>query len=635
LGIPRRIHSLLAGATVGLATASLMLATEPALGIVFDEGYTLGREARLRAWFQAMRNPARFASQWRPPRLHEELVQMDGMQRPGPEQLRSRWALLFDRQPLWWFWPFAGEEPHGHPPFYALLGLVGDVLAPTSWRALPRARLGPILLFSFTAGAIFQFVAARWGNWPAALAAASWVFQPNLFGLGHYAHYDAPLSALWILAILAFDRAVAPGSEAQPLRVRRGWTAAFGLILGCAAATKFTGWFLPLPFLAWVGLYRSRQAFKTLLIGLIVAAAVVLLLIPPWWTDPIAGVVRFFRSNLGRGGSIPITVQFLHKVYNTPREALPWYNTLAWTVLVTPVGFLVLGLVGFATALRRWRVEPFGLLIAGHWAFLMILRALPHTPGHDGVRLFLPAFGVLALLGGLGARALLDRWGRWARAAIVAAIIEGIASVAVMMPVPLSYFSPLVGGLPGAAALGMEPTYYWDALTPDVRLWLARNTQPGRTFLFATNPSSWRYLRQTGELPSRLFPADPGDPQWFVLQNRPGAFAEVHRTLIASVPAAYTVSKLGVPLVWIFPYRELERLLLRRPRAQSHRSERAAPRWAKKVRPDDPREATGSQGSRPTAASGVARGGDRGFGYRRWAEAWGEVMYGPAGAAPA
>ena len=36
-----------------------------------------------------------------------------------------------------------------------------------------------------------------------------------------------------------------------------------------------------------------------------------------------------------------------------------------------------------------------------------------------------------------------------------------------MMPVPLSYFSPIVGGLPGATALGMEPTYYWDGLDSD------------------------------------------------------------------------------------------------------------------------------------------------------------------------
>ena len=38
--------------------------------------------------------------------------------------------LLFDRDVLAWFWPFAREEPHGHPPFYALLGLIGDFAGP-------------------------------------------------------------------------------------------------------------------------------------------------------------------------------------------------------------------------------------------------------------------------------------------------------------------------------------------------------------------------------------------------------------------------------------------------------------------------------------------------------------------------
>src|SRR5262249_39146084 len=152
------------------------------------------------------------------------------------------------------------------------------------------------------------------------------------------------------------------------------------------------------------------------------------------------------------------------------------------------------------------RSQPVGLLIAGHWVFLMILRALPHTPGHDGVRQFLPAFGVLALLGGLGAGTLLESWGRWARLAIAAALVEGILSVAVMMPVPLSYFSPIVGGLPGAAALGMEPTYYWDALSPEARQWLTANTPPGRTIVFAWYTHSWLYLRRTGELPRRIAP---------------------------------------------------------------------------------------------------------------------------------
>ena len=34
-------------------------------------------------------------------------------------------------------------------------------------------------------------------------------------------------------------------------RGARAWTIAFGVAWGCAAATKFTGWFLPFPLAAW------------------------------------------------------------------------------------------------------------------------------------------------------------------------------------------------------------------------------------------------------------------------------------------------------------------------------------------------------------------------------------------------
>jgi hypothetical protein len=129
-----------------------------------------------------------------------------------------------------------------------------------------------------------------------------------------------------------------------------------------------------------------------------------------------------------------------------------------------------------------------------------------------------------------------------------------------MMPVPLSYFSPLVGGLPGAARLGMEPTYYWDSLTGEATDWLRANTGPGQTIRFATFPTSWLYLRQTGELPARLEPIDPGRPTWFVLQNRPGAWSPRERQLVQSAVPALRIRKLGVPLVFIFPFAELERL---------------------------------------------------------------------------
>lgn len=535
---------------MALGTVALLLATEPRLAIVWDEGYTLGREARIRAWFHALRDPAAFAATWRPPA--GELVQPDGFGPPSPTQVDTR-AELFAPPVLAYFWPFAREEPHGHPPFYAILGLVGDVLAP-SWADLPRARLGPILLFGLTGGALFGLVAGRWGAWPGAATAGAWALQPQLFGHAHYAAYDAPLTCLWALAIGAFWIAVEPGERGTPRdRPRWGWAIAFGALLGWAADTKLTGWFLPLPFLGWAVLSRSKVAWRAAAVAAPVAVLTLYATNPAWWPDPIGGVERFLRSNLTRGRTIPIEVLFLGTVYKTPVDSLPPYNTLVWTLVATPVGFLVLATLGGIRAVRRWRSEPFGSLVLGHWVLLVALRALPHTPGHDGVRLFLPAFGVLAILAGLGAATLSERSRRWGRGIVAASLIEGAASVALLMPVPLSYYSPLVGGLPGAARLGMEPTYYWDALDDDALAFLNANTPPGRTVAFSGTPTSFLYLRRTGRLVPGLAPVDPGPPAWLVVQNRPGSMPGPVRDLVRSVPAAFVVAKFGVPLLWIVP----------------------------------------------------------------------------------
>jgi hypothetical protein len=537
------------GFAFALATLALMLATEPRLAIVWDEGFTLGRENRIRLWIKALRDPAAFAASWTPPTL--ELVQQDSVGPPRPDQVDTR-AKLFDPAVLAWFWPFAREEPHGHPPFYAIVGLIGDLVVP-SWPDLPRARLGPILVFSLTSGCLFGFVARRWGVWPGLAGAGAWSLQPQLFGHGHYATYDALLTSLWVDAILVFFLAIEPDDQGKP-RLRWAWAVALGVLFGWAADTKLTGWFLPLPFLAWALMYRSSRAWRVALVAAPVALITLYLFNPGWWGNPVGGVERFLRSNLTRGKTIPIPIRFLGTTYNTPLESLPWYNTLAWTVMATPVGFLALAIGGGVRAVRRRASEPFGLLVLGHWTFLIVLRALPHTPGHDGVRLFLPAFGVLAILAGLGAASAVELSIRWGRVLVAAALIEGAVSLAVMMPVPLSYFSPAVGGLQGANALGMEPTYYWDGLDDEAIDFLNANTPPGRRVRFASGSTSLLYLKQTGRLKAPLAPLDPGLDAWYVLQNRPGAFSErdlAYLNKFARLP--HVSSKLMTPLVWIFP----------------------------------------------------------------------------------
>lgn len=540
-----------------------MIATEPKLAIVWDEGYTLGREARIRLWLEALRDPTNFAARWVPPAPQSELVQQDIPFVPPPRRDEiDTTAKLFGPRAMAYFWPFTREEPHGHPPFYAIVGLIGDLVVPR-WETLPRARFGPMLAFSLAGGALFGFVAGRWGVAAGVLTAAAWALQPNLFGHGHYATLDGLLASLWVGAVLAFARSVeAPGWWGRWLGA-----IAFGVLCGWAADTKLTGWFLPIPFLAWACWDRNLRAARVLAVAGVVGVLVLFAFNPCWWNDPLTGVERFFRSNLTRARTIPIPVEFLGQTYATPRQSLPWYNTAAWTILVTPVGFLGLSLIGAGRATielgRRWwprrpeartpSIDTFAVLALMHWGFLLLLRAMPHTPGHDGVRLILPAFGMLAIVAGYGVSWLERRSVAWGRGLVVVSCLEGVVSVALLMPTPLSYFSPLVGGLPGAARLGMEPTYFWDGLSDEAIAWLNANTKRGESVQFATFPLSWLYLQQSGKLEARIWQGGVGKPKWFVVQNRPGALSPADRIMIATVPPAYQVSKFGVPLVLIYP----------------------------------------------------------------------------------
>src|ERR1700722_2654338 len=99
-----RVAPLLVGLGISLASTALMLATEPHMVIGWDEGYTLGREARLRDWFRGLRDPVRFAAQWHRLPLDLDMVpDANKQQAPNPAQLDSRWKLLSDPQVLAWF----------------------------------------------------------------------------------------------------------------------------------------------------------------------------------------------------------------------------------------------------------------------------------------------------------------------------------------------------------------------------------------------------------------------------------------------------------------------------------------------------------------------------------------------------
>jgi hypothetical protein len=450
------------------------------------------------------------------------------------------------------FWRFSREEPDGHGPFYALWSLAGA--AASGWALEPPAsyRFAGAVLFAAAAAAVWTTLRTRWSLLSAAAAAALLATMPRIIPETSTAVVDGPLFSLAILAWCAF----VPLSEGRS----RLAILAFGAAIGCAMATKLTGWFLPLPYLAWALIRRDLATLVRLAAGGAVAAGVCFALNLGWWTDPVGGVLGFFQSNLTRKETIPIPILFLGVRYD---YSLPWYNTLVWTVAAAPAGTMLLGLFGAGWAAARARRDGLALGLLLNWLLIMVLRSLPQAPGHDGVRQILISFGFLPILAAYAlerVRTVLAPLAGGALAAAAAAVLAGAAVAESTFasvryrPLELSYYSPLVGGLAGAERCGFEPTYFWDAVSPDVLDWLNDHTGPGDWILFRNQTPSWKYLREFGMLNastdvSRLHQSPP---KWFVLQHRPGLYTEADRRILAECTPAYQKRLFGTPLLSVF-----------------------------------------------------------------------------------
>src|SRR5262249_47485924 len=152
-------------------------------------------------------------------------------------------------------------------------------------------------------------------------------------------------------------------------------------------------------------------------------------------------------------------------------------NTFVWTAIVVPPLTLGLALLGIARMIAGRLRDRLGTLILGCWAFFMVLRALPNAPGHDSERQFLAAFVFLACLAGIGLSALGSWFLRFLSLRVASCLTAAVLAIAIGVggwstwryhPLQLSYYNALIGGLSGAYRAGLEPTYYWDAVTPDV-----------------------------------------------------------------------------------------------------------------------------------------------------------------------
>lgn len=194
---------------------------------------------------------------------------------------------------------------------------------------------------------------------------------------------------------------------------------------------------------------------------------------PAWWRETLPRLAHYYQINTDRRGSLPdIQVYYLNQIYE---YSLPWHNAWVLIVVTVPASLLLPALLGLVCTVRNTARDRLPLYFLLHMSVLPIMRMLP-TPGHDGVRLFLPTFFFLAAFTGWGtdwpARVLASRLPdrrRWLAHAGFAALVLGPSAyqLARVHPFELSYYNEFAGGPKRAWETGnFELTYWYDAFNP-------------------------------------------------------------------------------------------------------------------------------------------------------------------------
>jgi hypothetical protein len=460
-----------------------------------------------------------------------------------------------------------------HPGFYKLAtaasGATLGKLVPynATWRT------GTNLLCAFCFAALYLFVADLWGRAAALYAVGALLLMPRVFADCHLAALDAPIMSLSFLTVAASWRAL---REAGAGSKRLVWARAAlaGALWGLALGTKLNAFFVPFIVLPWALLFARKHLLKLALCFGLLGPAVFVATWPWLWHSPWARFVEYFQFHFRH---YPVSVLYFGKVY----ALAPWHYALVMSAITLPPTTGLLALFGGAR-LRRIRRDLAGaqrtraaalLLVA--WALFVNLApsCLPSSPKYSGVRLFLPVFPYVAILAAAGFRAALDVAIQWAARRVAVpqlrpkltavmlfcALVGPLAAVARFTPYHLSYYNLLIGGLPGAARRGMEPTYWGDTYR-SASLWLARHAPEGATVWIEPLgfESTVRYFELGPLRPDLRFSSGAdgfSTADFAVTQNKPTEMSEMTKRLVATTTPVYADGVDGVPLICVFRLR--------------------------------------------------------------------------------
>ena len=289
-----------------------------------------------------------------------------------------------------------------------------------------------------------------------------------------------------------------------------------------------------------------------------------MVLFNPWlWPDPIGRLQVFVAQSTSRAEWAPIWTWYGGRVHTF---VLPWHHAAVLTLVTVPLPLLVLAAVG-VTRVRAARPRPLVAMALIQIVFYQLVMALPSSPGHDGVRLFLPQFPFVALLAGLGFAALWRLAGRRARVTPgrVPAVARAAVAVAFLAPPlvaavhahphELAYYNEVVGGARGAHARGFESTYWFDAATPAFLRRVEAELPRGARVWAHPAPWHWLEVQRAGLLRDDIVFTDELPAPYLLLMSRQGLFGPFEWRLHEQVRPLVAETYEGVPLMALYGWR--------------------------------------------------------------------------------
>ncbi len=438
-----------------------------------------------------------------------------------------------------------------HPPAYKAAMAATEALFGGWLGAIAGFRMASLLFFSGLVGVVAWLAGITWGRVAGVGAGLSVLLMPRLVGHAHIGATDMPLAMAWLIASSGLALFVLGG---------RRWNLVLGAAaLGFALATKFTGWLLPVSMVLWLALFgRSRRGLLGSLVwgigGLFVAWA----LNPLAWHHPLGETFRMISESLHREDLVPISTYYMGRTWG---YQVPAHHALVMTLITTPLPLLVLGTAGLARSVRWLPREPVGMLAVLQVLFFLTLMAAPSSPNHDGVRLFLPMFPFLALLAGSGFGWMVRRLDRMLPERYV--LLAGLAAGSVFFlppyvqtvrvaPLYLSYYNEAIGGLKGAAAAGMEVTYWLDALTPSFLEQVNEVVPDGSTITAFPNPEHLVFLQDYGLLKKEIRVTGGLPADYLVLSARKATFSVPQWNIYLNSRPELAVELDGVELAGLY-----------------------------------------------------------------------------------